>query len=577
MNAPLVMKKALPLLFLLLCFTGGLAPAQVNSTATRTNNPDGSTTVTTTTTYRDGSTTTTTTYDKDGHDAGTTRTDVQTKDGETTTTTTKYDGAAHETGKTIERVDKDGNKTTTTYDGQGHETGKTVEKLNADGSKTVTTYDGQGHETGKETVPKKAPTSMQASIEGFVVPDEVHDRQPFTFAVPEGAGQINIQTLDGVVVDKRPPDKFGRVFLQAGLAAGQYLISRSGGDAKEIGKIEIRPRSSDVLQHTWENPPQEVRIVNPPQSVRIGDPLWLSGHGFSPNCADMQANLLASGQTHSVTVLAATEDQLKLAPLTQVKPGAAELKIINQATHQGAPSQPLLFYDLEGRLQQNKLRSGQETSVVFEAQPANVNMKLHATISGKATFSGGRTELDAVIEHGRLSVPVDANKGSGDFHIDFEGEPQDQPHYAGCSCGCGGSTQPACAHKGCSCANTSAVSTLSSGNSQSATCSCGCGGTAQPACAHKGCSCSKAAIANAVERASCSCGCGGTAQPACAHKGCVCSKAAAAYDRGAVSLQPRLENVSATPARTTGKAGCSCGCGGTAQPRCAHKACGCSK
>ena len=85
--------------------------SQGNTTTTRTNNPDGSTTVTTTTTYKDGSTTTTTNYDKEGHDAGTTRVDTQTKDGETTTTTTTYDGNGHETGKTIERVDKDGNKT----------------------------------------------------------------------------------------------------------------------------------------------------------------------------------------------------------------------------------------------------------------------------------------------------------------------------------------------------------------------------------------------------------------------------------------------------------------------------------
>src|SRR5258707_52022 len=42
---------------------------------------------------------------------GTTRVDKQTKDGETTTTTTTYDGNGHETGKTIEGVDKDGNKT----------------------------------------------------------------------------------------------------------------------------------------------------------------------------------------------------------------------------------------------------------------------------------------------------------------------------------------------------------------------------------------------------------------------------------------------------------------------------------
>jgi hypothetical protein len=491
--------------------TGANSPPGASGT-TRVINDDGTTTITTVMLFKDGWTVTVTKYDKDGHDAGTTQTGIQSKDGTTTTTTTKYDGSGHETGKTIERAA-------------------------ADGSKTVTTYDGEGHETGRTTVPagqKDAPKSVQSSLEGFVVPDDVHDRQPFTFGVPEGSGQISIQTLNGVVVDSKPPDKYGRVFLASGLAAGAYLVLQ-GRDGKAVGKVDIQPRPSNVLQLTWEQP-HSVEIIHPPETLKMGDPLWLSGRGFSGNCDEMQVNLLASGQTHPVTVLAATEDQLKLAPVNSIKPGAAELKITNQATHQSAPSLPIFVYDLQGHLQQNKLRSGQETAVVFEAQPANVKMALHVTISGKATFAGGRSVVDAVIEHGKLTIPVEANKGAGDFHIDYEGQPKDLPQHAGCSCGCGGTAQPGCAHKGCSCSRASAVST------------------------------------RREERAGCSCGCGGTAQPACAHKGCVCSKTSAVPE----TLQPRLENVS-PPAKPTGRAGCSCGCGGTAQPRCAHKACGCSK
>lgn len=552
MKAPLVWKWILPtgLLLLALAVANGLA--QGNTATTRTNNPDGSTTVTTTTTYKDGSTTTTTTYDKDGHDAGTTRTDVQTKDGETTTTTTKYDGSGHETGRTIERVDKDGNK-------------------------TITTYDGQGHETGKTTATKEAPKSVQGSLEGIVVPDDVHDRQPFTFAVPQGSGQVSIRTLNGVVVDSRSPDKYGRVFLPAGLAAGAYLISLKNSDAHDTnnaGKIDIRP--SDVLQRSWEHAPQQVQIDHPPQSVKVGDPLWLSGHGFSPNCADMQASLFSSGQTHTANVLAATEDQLKLAPITEIKPGPAELKITNLATHQSAPSQPLFFYDLQAHLQQNKLKRGQQTTMVLEALPANTKMQVHVSISGQATFSGGRTEMDAVIEHGHLTVPVEADRGAGNFHIDFEGQPEELPQHASCGCGCGGTAQPACAHKGCSCANASVAST---GPSEYAGCTCGCGGTAQPACAHKNCACANA-LARTEElkrkQAACTCGCGGTAQPACAHKNCACANAAEAGGVP-VSLQHRLENVSAPPSKPTGKASCKCGCGGTAQPRCVQKECGCGK
>jgi hypothetical protein len=287
----------------------------------------------------------------------------------------------------------------------------------------------------------------------------------------------------------------------------------------------------------------------------------------------MQASLFASGQTHDLPVLAATEDQLKLAPITEIKPGAAELKITNLATHQSAPSQPLFFYDLQAHLQQNKLKRGQQTTMVLEALPAHAKMQVHATISGQATFSGGRTEMDAVIEHGRLMVPVEADRGAGNFHIDFEGQPEELPQHASCGCGCGGTAQPACAHKGCSCSNSSMAST----RPEYAGCSCGCGGTAQPACAHKNCACANA-LARTEElkrkQAACTCGCGGTAQPACAHKNCACANAAEASGVP-VTLQPRLENVSAPPAKSTGKASCKCGCGGTAQPRCAHKACGC--
>jgi hypothetical protein len=420
----------------------------------------------------------------------------------------------------------------------------------------------------------------QSSVEGTVLPDNVHDRQPFSFAAPQAAEGtvVSVSSLDGVVVDSHRADKYGRVFLSAGLTAGRYLISRSGAgsDKDEIGKIEIRPRPSDAVDRLWEHPGQQVQIDHPPQSVRVGDPLWLSGHGFSPNGADMQANLFAAGQTHTANVLAATEDQIKLAPITEIKPGPAELKITNLATHQSAPSEPLFFYDLQAHLQQNKLKKGQQTTMVLEALPANTKMQVHASISGQATFTGGRTEMDAVIEHGRLTVPVEADRGAGNFHIDFEGQPEELPQHAGCGCGCGGTAQPACAHKGCSCSNASVASTQAS-TAEYAGCSCGCGGTAQPACAHKGCACSKAMASAAKAQASCTCGCGGTAQPACAHKGCACSKTSAAAGGVPVSLDSRLENISAPPSKPTGKASCKCGCGGTAQPRCVQKECGCGK
>jgi hypothetical protein len=316
---------------------------------------------------------------------------------------------------------------------------------------------------------------------------------------------------------------------------------------------------------------RELLLTNPPQTLKVGDPIWLSGHGFSPNCADMEVRLYWSGKSESQPVLAATEDQLKLAPFTEIKPGAAELKVINQATHQNAPSQPLLFYDLDAHLEQHTLKKGQQTTLVLYSQPVDFRMKVHVMISGQATFNGGSTTADVMIDNGRVSIPILADRGAGPFHIEYEGQPAQPPHFAGCSCGCGGTAQPACAHKGCSCAKTSAASTQSP---EYAGCTCGCGGTAQPACAHKGCACSKALETSAI--AGCSCGCGGTAQPACAHKNCACANAAEAVEV-LTTLQHRLDNVSQLVDKPTGKAGCKCGCGGTAQPRCVQKECGCGK
>jgi hypothetical protein len=476
MKAPFVFARTVALLTLLLGFAGGHASAQSNSATTRTQNPDGSTTVTTTTTYKDGSTTTVTTYDKDGHDAGTTRTDVQTKDGETTTTTIHYDGSGHETGRTVARKDRDGNQ-------------------------TVTSYDAQGHEVGTTKVPKEPAKGLQSTIEGVVLPDKVHDKQPFSFAVTDNPAQseINIQTLNGVVVENHAPDKYGRVFLPAGLPAGAYLISLAK-DNKPAGKFEVQPRPTEAIMRTWEHPPLQPQIVNPPQASKVADPLWLSGHGFNPNCTDMTATFTEAGRSQAVPILAATEDQLKLAPVTQLPPGQAQLKVANQATQQSSPQLPILLYDVNGHLERNKLKSGQQTTLVFKSQPADVQMKLHVTIAGKATFSGGRTEIETVIDHGKLTLPVEAKLGSGEFQIDYEGQPAESQRGS-CSCGCGGTAQPRCAHKACGCSNAASPSLVNvtdklsdigtKPSSGKAKCSCGCGGTAQPRCAHKDCGCSK--------------------------------------------------------------------------------------
>jgi hypothetical protein len=311
--------------------------------------------------------------------------------------------------------------------------------------------------------------NQQGHVDGIVVPDNIHDRQPFSFAasqVVEGE-VVDIKTVEGEVVQRRAADKYGRVFLAAGLPAGAYLISRvEGRPAPSLGQIQVLKGRVDQLERTG---PDADPICVPPAAVKLNDSFALSGQGFSPNFAEMQASLASAGQTQDVPVLAATAEQLKLGPVRDLTPGTAELKLTNKSSGRSAQPQPLMIYDLQGRLERKKLTSGEQTVLELISLPEDVPMKVRAVISGKATFSGGRTEVETVTEGGRAAIPVEAKRGAGNFHIDFEGKPVKQ--------------QAAVAQV--------LPMPTSSGKTSRASCSCGCGGTAQPRCAHKDCGCSK--------------------------------------------------------------------------------------
>src|SRR5688572_1893242 len=77
-----------------------------------------------------------------------------------------------------------------------------------------------------------SPSPGQSVVTGFVVPSEVGDKEPFTFATSGGVVEgevISIQTVEGEVVATKKTDKFGRIFLATGLATGSYLLTRGAG------------------------------------------------------------------------------------------------------------------------------------------------------------------------------------------------------------------------------------------------------------------------------------------------------------------------------------------------------------
>src|SRR5215471_14640933 len=289
-----------------------------------------------------------------------------------------------------------------TYDPRFYEykDGKLVPKTqNSSGSRSVT--DGE---------------RQTASIEGLVVPDNVYDRQPFSFAAPQIAGEVvTIQTIEGEVVQTTSSDRYGRIFLAAGLPMGAYMVSSSG---RSLGQVEIKQRAGDALQHV----PHTVQLHNPPKALKLSNPFSLSGQGFSPNCADMRVALNGAGQTESPIVLAATEDQLKLAPVQQLQPGAAQLRVTNQATGESTEPQALLVYDIRGELKRQIIHShGDQTRLVVTAEPDDQPLKIKVNVSsGPVDFGHGRKQAEAITNNGQAIFPVHAEHGSGPFQLTWE-------------------------------------------------------------------------------------------------------------------------------------------------------------
>ena len=264
--------------------------------------------------------------------------------------------------------------------------------------------------------------TRQTTAEGIVVPDSIYDRQPFSFAATQAiAGEVvSINTADGVVVERSSADRYGRVFLSEGLAAGVYLISRSGS-GQPVGQIEIKPRASNVGQRPGDHQPQPMQLQNPPNALRLSDPWSLSGRGFNSNYTDMRVTLSAAGREESPVILAATEDQLKLAPVQQLSPGSAQLRVTNGATGASTDAHDLLLYDIHGDLVRRSIRSGvDQTQLIISTRPENQPLTVKVSVtSGPVDFGGGRKETQAVTSNGQAVFPVHAEHGAGPFQLSW--------------------------------------------------------------------------------------------------------------------------------------------------------------
>jgi hypothetical protein len=136
----------------------------------------------------------------------------------------------------------------------------------------------------------------------------------------------------------------------------------------------------------------------------------------------MRVSLSGSGQTEAPMVLAATDRQIKLAPVQQLQPGMAELRVTNQATGQSTEPQQLLLYNIRGELGRSTIKSGRdETHLTLRIQPANMALKVKVNVvSGPVDFGQGRKEVEAVTDNGQAVFPVHAEHGAGSFQLSWE-------------------------------------------------------------------------------------------------------------------------------------------------------------
>src|SRR5512134_712057 len=78
-------------------------------------------------------------------------------------------------------------------------------------------------------------------VEGFVIPSSVQANEPFTFA-SQGSVEgevVDIKTVEGEVVTTKKTDRFGRVFLTGGLAAGSYVLSAA--KSRSQSQFQVKP------------------------------------------------------------------------------------------------------------------------------------------------------------------------------------------------------------------------------------------------------------------------------------------------------------------------------------------------
>jgi hypothetical protein len=250
-------------------------------------------------------------------------------------------------------------------------------------------------------------------VTGFVVPNQVGANEPFTFAatnVLEGE-VVAVKTVDGEVVQTQKTDRHGRIFLAAGLAAGAYLLSAK--DGKSVSKLDVQPPRNLP-------PSNSLTIPELPGAFSSNEGLTLNGMGMSGNAAEMSVRF---GNTE-FPVLAGTATEMKTGPLPPEACGAGPIAVTNNKTGETSHMDSVVCYELSAKLGQERIASGQRTSLDFAFKPEGFVANVIARIlSGPVSFAGGKKEQTLKIIGGAAKLPLVADPGGqGPFRVAYEVE-----------------------------------------------------------------------------------------------------------------------------------------------------------
>ncbi len=256
----------------------------------------------------------------------------------------------------------------------------------------------------------------------LLAPSEVAAKEPFTFAVGgtvEGEvssdnvveGEvISVATVDGEVVEHKKADKYGRVFLAAGLAAGTYLVSRANG-AKCGGQIIVK-QTRELLAGA------HLGITDPPNLCNVQKGLGLKGQGFNPNTGQMTITI----GNKQIPVLAGTASELRTGVLPPALCGRGPVIVKNAESGETDRIESLTVFSLKAKLGRQKLVSGEQTILEFTFLPADLSATVSVRIlSGPVKFVGGGSEKSVKVEHGKATVPLVADPaGFGSFRVAYD-------------------------------------------------------------------------------------------------------------------------------------------------------------